>query len=265
MGLKDVIQGLFGKKPTAVPEPIARVDPERYQTLLDETHAAMDRHWQKVGYVESDVIAEIIPSVFMGGPAWPTIRQAYRIVRRENSILLTTDGMSDPFDEEGADVPGNGFGMELFIETADIPAEFAGSRGDVAEIKHAWAFELLDHLAAVVADRGGIREDIEGSGCISTELPGVSDTRAIKFQVPERFITDDDSIGLLFGGPAPDFPSLVPDAPQRPVMLIPVVLLTADELSHIRANGREGRAQIIEALKRSPVGFRSDLTRSSVL
>jgi hypothetical protein len=48
--------------------------------------ACLDRHWHSVGTVERDVIAYMISPSFRGGPDWPSTRQAYRVVRRGDSI-----------------------------------------------------------------------------------------------------------------------------------------------------------------------------------
>ncbi len=89
--------------------------------------ACLDRHWSAVGTVERDVLAYLISPTFSGGPYWPSTRQAYRVVRRGDAIILATEGLSDPFDDtEGM---GNGFEMELFVETADIPEHAYGPVG----------------------------------------------------------------------------------------------------------------------------------------
>ena len=85
---------------------------------LQESCARRDRFWSAVGQVEADVLGSLISPSFASGPHWPTLRQAYRIVRRGDAVLLATDGLSDPFD--GVEGMGNGFEIELFIETADI-------------------------------------------------------------------------------------------------------------------------------------------------
>jgi len=266
---------LFGKKPAKdSPDPATatggegeqpptpKLDADVHEKACQDTQAAMDRHWSGIGQVETDVIAYLIPPAFQGGPAWPTIRQAYRVVRRPGSIIIATDGMSDPYDDDSGE---NGFGMELFIETADIPAEFAGTSGNVADLKHSWAFEMLEHLAGMIARSGGIRDRLEEIGSMSSETPGVSESHAVAAQVPDRFKSADDSIGVLFGLPKPDFPDLVEDTPFRPVRLVPVVVITAAELEFVRAGGPDARHDLVERLAALPSGHRSDLKRDSVI
>ena len=171
--------------------------------------------------------------------------------------------MSDPFDD--GEETGNGFGMELFLETADIPAQFLGDEGDIGGIRSSWAFELLQHVAAMVAEAGGIIEKLDAYGVLSVEFPGVSQSDAVAAQVPKRFVAADDNIGILLGGPDPDFPTRIDDMPLSPVRLVPVVLITAAELDRIRSSGRAGRTDIVAKLAASPMPHRSTFDRPSVI
>lgn len=226
------------------------------------THAALDAYWSGIGMVERDVLGHFISPAFMGGPSWPTTRQAYRVVRRQGAILLATDGMADPFDDDGE--PANGFGHELFIETPDVLPEHAGNVGDIGAIKHSWAFEILNTVARTVAGAGGIAPQLERLGLLSVELPGASGAAAISDQVPSRFIADDDSVGVLIGRPAPDFPTLVPGTPLSAVHAVPVVLMTAAELEKVREGGAAARAGLADALA-ATTGHRSCLTRADAI
>lgn len=260
IAVKSFLGKLFGRKPEP-PSERPRMSVEAHEKACADTQEAMDRHWAKVGDVEEDVIAYVIPPIFQGGPAWPTLRQAYRVIRRPGSIIIATDGMSDPYEHDGEE---NGFGMELFMETRDIPADFTGADGDVSALKNSWAFELLENCAAFVAEHGGVRDHVDQLGSISTEIPGVAGAHAVGSQVPDRFVLD-DSIGLLIGGPPPDFPDIVEDTPFRPVRLIPLVVLTAAELQHVRTGDSQVRRALAERLSALPQGHFSDLRRPSVI
>ncbi len=227
------------------------------------THAVLDRHWQSVGAVEKDVLGYLLSPSLTGGPAWPSTRQAYRVVRRGERIILATDGMSDPFDD--AEGLGNGFEMELFVETADIAEAHRGTPGDVSMLSDSWAFELLEHVAQIVADAGGITAQLEQYGALSMELPGVSQSRAIGVALPAYFVTEDDALGVLLGGPKPDFNDMLADMPLSPVKLVPIVVLTAAELEFVRAGGGKAREELVARLGATDVGHVSDLQRSSVV
>jgi hypothetical protein len=227
--------------------------------------ACLDRHWQAVGTCETDVLGFAISPSFMGGPDWPSTRQAYRIVRRDNRIILATEGLSDPFDGVEGDDLGNGFEMELFVETPDIPAHAQGPLGDISPFAQSWTFELLKHVANTVADAGGINHQLEKYTVLSLELPGFSQSHAMSEQLPAQFVSADDCAGVLIGGPAPDFPTRLEDMPLSPVTLVPVVLITASELDYVRSGGAAARHDLVERLNAAGFGHVSHLQRASVV
>lgn len=233
------------------------------QIIRQASEACLDRHWGSVGKVEQDVLSYIISPSFSGGPYWPSTRQTYRVVRRSDSVIIATEGLSDPFDDvEGL---GNGFEMELFIETADIPEHARGAFGEVDPLKRSWAFELVEHVAKTVADAGGITHQLDQHGALSLEIPGFSQSRYICDQLPKLFVTDDDSSGVLLGAPEPDFPTRLDDMPLSPVRLVPVILITAPELEYVRAGGRVAREDLISRLNAAGIGHLSSLHRASVV
>ncbi|MBD8202645.1 suppressor of fused domain protein [Pseudomonas viridiflava] len=233
------------------------------ESVRQASSECLDRHWATVGKVEQDVIAYLISPSFNGGPYWPSTRQAYRVVRRDPAIILATDGLSDPFDDvEGA---GNGFEMELFLETSDIPDHARGAAGDVDAFKRSWAFELLEHVAKTVADAGGVTHQLAQYGVLSLELPGFSQSHSMSDQIPDLFVTEDDCAGVLLGGPEPDFSVRIEDMPLSPVTLVPIVLITAAELEYVRSGGRAAREDLVSRLQSAGVGHKSSLQRASVV
>jgi len=225
----------------------ANASPSRDKAAFQQSCVRRDAYWASIGTLENDVLVPLVSPSFRGGPAWPTTRQAYRVIRRPNTIVIATDGMSDPFDPPAIGA-GNGFGMELFIETASIATEHAGTAGDITAMSRSWAFELLKHLAGEVADAGGITERLQRHGPLSMELPGVSHSHAIGSQLPARFVTADDSIGILLGVQVVGFPTQIKDMPLSPVEMVPVTLITAQELEEIRAGGATARRALVAKL-----------------
>ncbi len=75
-----------------------------------------NKFWSGVGKVDSDVVSHLINPAFMGGPQWPSQRQAFVTVRKGTSTIIASDGLSDPFadpdDDEAASY--NGHGLELY-------------------------------------------------------------------------------------------------------------------------------------------------------
>jgi hypothetical protein len=246
-----------------VPLQHARAEDAPAPTPFELTVQARDRFWKAIGSVDPYVMANMVSPSPTGGAAWPTTRQAYLIIRRDASVILATDGMSDPFEDP--EKKGNGFEMELFLETNDIELADHPTDEDYGKVRGSWAFELLMETGKLVAGNGGIVPMLDKFGVISTEFPGVSQSHAIKDQVPERFVTEDGSVGILIGEPAPDFDAVIADTPLSKVRAVPIVLLTADELTYIRNGGEAARKEVEAKLQALPSGFRSDLNRPSVL
>jgi hypothetical protein len=233
------------------------------QAARQATSECLDRHWRSVGAVEQDVLGHVISPSFLGGSDWPSTRQAYRVVRRGEAVIIATDGLSDPFDS--APELGNGFEMELFLETGDIAEGTRGAEGDISPLIRSWAFDVVRTVAATVADAGGITHQLETYGVLSLELPGASEALHLTDQMPARFITEDDCVGVLVGGPAPDFATRLDDMPLSPVTLVPVVLITAAELEHVRAGGKAAREALVQQMAAAGYGHRSRLDRPDLI
>src|SRR5262245_17951131 len=102
------------------------------EAMLQATYQARDRFVSSLGVVDPDVLAPLINPSFRGGPMWPDLRQAWRVVRREAHTIVISDGLSDPFSDEPE--PNAGFGMEVLAETADpMPGQLQAS----------WLFDLV--------------------------------------------------------------------------------------------------------------------------
>jgi hypothetical protein len=243
--------------------PASKEDDAADEAARRATSECLDRHWQSVGDVEQDVLGHAISPSFLGGPDWPSTRQAYRIVRRGDSVIIATDGLSDPFD--GAPHLGNGFEMELFLETGDLAEGTRGAVGDVSPLMRSWAFDVVRTVASTVANAGGIRHQLETYGVLSLELPGASQAPHLTDQIPARFVTEDDCVGVLVGAPMPDFVTRLEDMPLSPVALVPVVLITAAELEHVRVRGRKAREALVEQLTAAGHGHRSRLNRPDLV
>lgn len=230
--------------------------PASEEDAFAQSAAARDAFWSRLGTVETDVLGHLISPTLMGGPAWPTTRQAYRVIRRPTgTVIIATDGLSDPFSENA---PGNGFGMELFIETGAIDPEHLGTPGSISGLSKSWAFEVLSHSAGTVADAGGITGQLDQYGALSMELPGVSQSHSIGAQVPAHYVTPDDALGVMLGVP-PDFATDVPDMPLSPVRMVAVTVITAAELEAVRAGGAETRKALVAELAARGTHHRSAL------
>lgn len=213
---------------------------------IAEGYVRMKAAWDEVGPSDADVITYMINPQFQGKPAWPNTRQAYRVVRPPGSLIIASDGLSDPF--VGTDMADTqGFGCEVYIEAP----EFAGA--DFQGLRDSWAFSLIENFAMNVANWGGISRQLEQNGVLSMELPAQG-------QLPDAWLTPEGNAGFLIGVPGVGRPKRI-DMPFGPVDLIALTLLTPDELARIVAGGANGRKEVAAELAAKGVGHISRVDR----
>lgn len=198
--------------------------------------AARSVAWSTLGTLDPLVITHLINPAFMGGPAWPALRQAFVRVQRPHTTLLATDGLSDPYDRgEG---PLTGVGLELVVESTD-PA----LRQEVQHLSGHWLFQVLYQVAQNAADIGPrLREMLDTYGVLSLALPIGSDER-----VPDGWLNNAAEIGVLLGMPTPSLPASV-DVPAGAVRLVPVVVLRPSELEAVVNGGAPARQEVVDRL-----------------
>lgn len=247
----NFLKRIFGRTKTEKPSKSAS------ETILDaddprigEGYRRIDRYWHEVGEPDANLISYMINPQFQGKPAWPNTRQAYRVIRRPGSVIISSDGLSDPF--AGTNIlDANGFGCEVFIETPD----FVGAKFDA--LKQSWAFALIENFAMNVADWGGIVPRLEDHGVLSLEIP-------MHDVLPADWLNDQGAAGLLIGVPLSGRSEKI-EMPFGPVRFIPITLLHPKELAAVVKGGRDGRADIAEKLKSSGNGHFSTVTRTSTV
>ena len=248
-GLAGLLTGLFrpGKalaEEPAVPGIITPDDPR-----FDRFFAAREAAWATCGTVDENVIAYLISPEFQGAPAWPTTRQAFRVVRPADSLIIASDGLSDLFVDTSMQVAG--FECEVYIESPDL----AGAQFE--EIRSSWQFELVETLARNVADFGGIQTPIKQYGIFSMELPAPK-------TMPARWITERGSVGALINVTVPGRPSFC-QLGDAEIRLVALTLLLPDETEYVVAGGASTRAEIAQRLIAAGTGLTSPANRRSVL
>lgn len=106
------------------------------EARLNATYDVRDRFLKTLGEVNDDVLAPLLNPSFVGGPMWPDLRQAWRVIRRDGNLAFISDGLSDPFSDDPE--PNPGFGLEVLAESPDAFAEpHQGS----------WLFHLVYHVS----------------------------------------------------------------------------------------------------------------------
>lgn len=199
-----------------------------------QARARRNLFWAAVGIVETDLLETV-------GDAGTT----YRVVRREEgTTIIATDGLSDTGEGK----------YELFVETADLAPDVAGSVGVIDPLRRSWAFGLLRSVVAAIDDAGPFDRD----GALAMAIAG---GRAF----PPRFLSGADEIGVLVGAPPPDFPERMVGPSSPAVRLLPLIPLTATELASIRQGGDAARHALVNRLSATPTAHRASLTRASVV
>jgi hypothetical protein len=215
--------------------------------------AARDAYWSAIGNMDSDMIAYLISPQLMGKPAWPTTRQAYRVIRTADTVIIASDGLTDPFT---GDVDNNdpiGFATEVYIETSAL------NGADFDAIKQSWAFDLIENFAANVANMGGIDKRIARWGMLTMELPAPE-------SMPAQWRTDGDMVGVLINIPPP--------APRAQTValgdghlahMVPITIITPAELGMVVLNWELNREPMAAKLLAAGVGVCSDINRASLV
>jgi hypothetical protein len=228
--------------PRAAPPGVIAPDDPR----IAEGHARLDRHWAGVGRPDPDLISYAVNPQFSGAPDWPNTRQAFRVIRRQDALILASDGLSDPFVGTGI-TDRSGLSLEVF---AEFPGFQDLSQRDLVED---WRFGLVEMVARNLADWGGLQPQLDRLGVMSAEFPAFDG-------FPEPWVTEGGSFGVLFGLPVPGWGTRL-DLPFGPVRLVPVTLLHPQELATVASGGATGRAAVAAALAGAGVGHRTDTGR----
>lgn len=215
---------------------------------ISEGREARLRHWKRLGQPDQELVTYVADPGPASTAGWPAARQAYHITRRFDSLVLSTDGLSDPFVGRAAE--DSGYGVEAFLE---IPR---AQEMETAFLRESWAFAVLEIVAQNIAGFGGILDRLARDGVVHMAVPLLVS--------PAPGWTDDLGFtGVLIGIPAPRAGATV-DLPLGPARYLAVTLLRPEE-SLFAARGAENRTRIASLLDAIGNGHLSDPERSSVL
>ena len=235
-----------------VPQPDdAVVGKEAGAQMLATACAARDAFYATLGTVDADVLAQLVNPAFMGGPRWPSLRQAWKVIRRADSIIIASDGLSDPFEDDDDVFVPRGHLLEVCIE-----APLAAFDGH--PVQASWLFDVIYQVSQNVADHGSIDLLVQRHGSVSMVL----DVR----DAPAGLEDEDEQVGaLLTPGTATLPPSFA--TPYGAVMLLTVSVLQPAELAHIgaAADKAQARRELAAALAASPTGQWSVAQRPAII
>jgi hypothetical protein len=184
----------------------------------------------------------------MGGPTWPSLRQAFLTINTPERTILASDGLSDPYDDmdtNSANAPYNGFGLEVYVATEKL----------TVPVNTTWQFQLAYQAAQVMADQGNVISLINDLTYITTEFYDVD--------VPE-FRNADGRVGAFIGLPDATMPGEV-QLSIEPVKMVNIKLMTLPELEYVINNGAEGRAKLAALYMAQGNATLSTLHRASVI
>jgi hypothetical protein len=250
------LKKLLGKKPDTPREDTALDTKESTGTIKDddprisEGHARLDAYWSVIGDCDLDLISYLVNPQFQGAPAWPNMRQAFRVVRTQTSLIIASDGLSDPFVGTSMD-NSSGFGVEVYIE-------IVGAQGmEFDDIKGSAAFGLIESVARNVADIGGLGDRLARFGVLSMEVPA-----SPGFDGP--WTDSEGYTGILIGMPVTGREGRI-QLPFGPVDLVPVTVITLSELQFLTSGGAEARRELAEQLSKAGSGHLTDFSRSAAV
>jgi hypothetical protein len=215
------------------------------EAFLQATYEAREKFVSSLGVVNPYVLAPLMNPSFMGGPTWPNLRQAWRVVRRGANTLVISDGLSDPFSN--APEPNAGLGLEVLAETADPMPE---------QLQASWLFELVYQVSQQCAAHGGVRDLIDELGLLSLELPASA--------VLQTVATVNNRAGVILGLAAPGVQTEFA-LPGGSVRVVTAKLLWPSELDHAASKGQAGREDLAKRFADDDTHHRSSMSRKSVI
>lgn len=222
---------------------------QSYQEHFDKSCQLRDSYWKSIGEVDPYVMTHAINPAFMGGPVWPSLRQAFLTINTPERTILASDGLSDPYDDmetNEANAPYNGFGLEAYVATEKL----------TVPVNTTWQFQLVYQAAQVFANQGNVISLINDLTYVTTEFYDVD--------VPAEFKNAEGRVGVFIGLPDPIIPGEV-QLSLETVKMVNIKLLTLPELDYVLNNGEEGRAKLAELFIAQGNATWSTLERASVV
>ena len=178
---------------------------------------ARERFWKSLGELDPDCLSPLMNPSLMGGPKWPDMRQAWRVIRKPTSTIIASDGLSDPF--EGKD-GSTGFKIELAAE--------APLRLDTFEaVRSSWLFDMVFQASQLVAHHRNVYGLLQQYRTLSTVVNVGG--------VPGEYLNSSGKVGILVGFPTKELPAEI-ELVGGNVRLLVVKILHRRELEFIESH-----------------------------
>lgn len=216
------------------------------------TYAARDLYWSNLGETDPELLQVPVPSDSPMAANWPDADPTFRLVRTENSLIIATEGLSDPFRPGRGAEDANGFGLELFIEV------IGWQTLSLDRVEASWALSALTHVAQIAAKMGCLAAALEKHGRMTVELP--------RSAAPKKWREAGASIhpGAVLGMPVPPGRNQIGGMPLSPVRAIAVTLIFPEELDDCLQGGSAARATLADDLMTTGQGHFSNPQRFSL-
>lgn len=215
------------------------------EAFLQRTFDSRTVFLRRIGSVDDLLLAPLINPALMGGAAWPSFRQSWRVVRNGSRTSVVSDGLSDPFEDE--DQPNVGLGIEVLGETADPLPD---------QLRESWLFAVVYAVSQQAAAHGGFRDLIDELGVLSMEIKAPNGLQA--------WANGDGNIGLLLGLGSPSLP-LEWELPAGLVKLVSIKVLRPEELKYVVEHDEAGRDRLRQLFAARGEYHVSSLTRPAVV
>jgi len=212
--------------------------------MIDDDHNAREKVLKTLGDLDQDSMLPVMNPHFMGGPRWPSMRQSWRIIRKPNSTIVISDGLSDPFEEENIPL---GFKVEVCAE--------APEKWD--DIRDSWLFDLVYQTSQLVAYFGNVYEMLEGRYITLSTVVSVCG-------IPENWENENGKVGILLGFPTNNIPSHM-ELKDGKIRIRTIKLLHPKELAFIETDKENMEKQRNHLVKLFNGNHLSNINRESVI
>lgn len=217
--------------------------------ILDFTYETRKAAWETCGKLCPMTFAFVInPQDIDKDIAYPSRQMSHMMVHTKIGTLLTTDGLSNPFDERWKDPPHqNGFKVELYYMTDEVLSEYNGeSYMDNSMLKNP-CFQMLGQVEEIIVKHiMSIYHILERDGTAHLMI----DDRFVPKEYWDKFSitrTEEDGrktckacvlLGLEHDAVTSEF-----DGPLSKIRFVNVKLLTNDEFFFMMENSEKELAE----------------------
>jgi hypothetical protein len=219
---------------------------------IAQTRKARAAYWDVIGVSDLDFLGYPVSPQVLGMPAWPTQTQRFRVVRTQTSLIIASEGLSDPFGAFDTRGEANGFGVEVFLEICgaqELSAE---------DIRKTWAFKAVEHVARIFAFGHDLSALVQDNDVLSVDLPSNC--------VPAGWIVPGvaEPAGALLNMGQPKDRSRIADMPLGPVRAVPLTPIYPEELESCLIEGPSERRALANDLLTAGIGHRMKTSRTSL-